>query len=95
MSRRALDFAGPVLRAAREGAGVTQREVADRAGASNATISRLENGLAWPSDRLGDAVLDAYSVLTGVPRLELMERTTAEWQREEYGNTPRSAPPGS
>jgi len=95
MSHRGLDFAGPVLRAAREGAGVTQREIAERAGASNATVSRLENSVAWPSDKLADAILDAYSVLTGVPRLELMERTTADWQREEYGSTPRSGPPGS
>ncbi len=85
MPHRGLDFAGPVLRAAREGAGVTQREIADRAGSSTATISRLENSLAWPSDGLIDTILDAYSVLTGVPRLELLERTTAKWQREEYG----------
>ena len=85
MSHRGLDFAGPVLRAAREDAGVTQRAIADRAGSSTATISRLENSIAWPSDGLIDAILDAYSVVTGVPRLELLERATAEWQREDYG----------
>jgi transcriptional regulator with XRE-family HTH domain len=85
MSRRLLDYAGPVLRIARERAGATQGEIADRAGSSTATISRLENGVALPSDQLVDAILDAYSVVTGVARLELLERATAEWQREEYG----------
>ena len=80
-----LHYAGPVLRAARERAGATQRDIADRAGSSIATISRLENGVALPSDKLGDAILDAYSVVTGVPRLELVERATADWQRDEYG----------
>ena len=74
-----------MLRAAREQAGATQREVAARGGASPATISRLENGIAWPSDQLLDGILDAYSVVTGVPRLELAERATADWQRDEYG----------
>ena len=46
---------------------------------------RLENGVAWPSDQLGDAILDAYSVVSGIPRLELLEQATAEWQRDEYG----------
>jgi transcriptional regulator with XRE-family HTH domain len=74
-----------VLRAARERAGATQREIAERAGSSPATISRLENGLVLPSDRLVDAIIDAYSLVTGVPRLELLERATANWQRNEYG----------
>ena len=43
--------------------------------------------MAWPSDQLGDAILDAYSVVTGIPRLELLEHATAEWQRDEYGET--------
>ena len=85
MASRLLHHAGPVLRAAREHAGATQREIAKRAGASAATVSRLENGIALPSDRLVDAILDAYSVVTGVPRLELLERATADWQRDEYG----------
>jgi transcriptional regulator with XRE-family HTH domain len=74
-----------VLRAARERAGATQREIAERAGSSPATISRFENGLVLPSDRLVDAIIDAYSLVTGVPRLELLERATANWQRDEYG----------
>ena len=36
-----------------------------------------------------DAILDAYTVLTGVPRLELAERATANWQRDEYGEVKR------
>ena len=85
MPGRLLHYAGPVLRAAREHAGVTQREVAERAGSSTATVSRLENGLTLPSDPLIDAIIDAYCVLTGVPRLELLERAAADWQRDEYG----------
>ena len=85
MTSRLLFYAGPVLRAARERVGATQREIAERAGASTATVSRLENGIALPADRLVDAILDAYSVVTGVPRLELLERATADWQRDEYG----------
>ena len=85
MAGRLLDYAGPVLRAARKQAGATQREVARRAGASTATVSRFENGVAVPSDRLLDAILDAYCVITGVPRLELLERATADWQLNEYG----------
>ena len=85
MAGRLLDYAGPVLRAARERAGATQQEVAARAGASTATVSRLENGIALPSDPLIDAILDAYCVVTGVPRLELLERATADWQRSDYG----------
>jgi transcriptional regulator with XRE-family HTH domain len=85
MPGRLLHHAGPVLRSARERAGMTQRDVAERAGSSTATVSRLENGIALPSDRLVDSLLDAYSVLTGVPRLELLERATADWQRDEYG----------
>ena len=85
MSGRLLHYAGPVLRAARERAGATQREIADRAGSSTATVSRLETGQGLPSDQLIDAILDAYSMVTGIPRLELLERATAEWQRDEYG----------
>jgi hypothetical protein len=31
------------------------------------------------------AILDAYCVLTGVPRLELLERAAADWQKNDYG----------
>jgi transcriptional regulator with XRE-family HTH domain len=85
MSGRLLDYAGPVLRAARQRVGATQGEIAERSGSSTATISRFENGLALPSDQLVDAIIDAYSVVTRVPRLELLERATADWQRDEYG----------
>jgi transcriptional regulator with XRE-family HTH domain len=82
---RLIHHGGPVLRAARERAGATQREIADRAGSSTATITRLENGIASPSDPLFDAIMDAYCVVTGVPRMEFVERATAAWQRHEYG----------
>ena len=54
-------------------------------GASHSTVSRLESGRALPSDPLLDAILDAYCVVTGVRRLELLERATSDWQRDEYG----------
>jgi transcriptional regulator with XRE-family HTH domain len=85
MAGRLLHYAGPVLRAARERAGATQQEVAERAGSSTATVSRFENAMALPSDQLIDAILDAYCVVTGVSRLELLERAAADWQRDEYG----------
>ena len=61
------------------------RAARERAGASTATISRLENGIALPADPLIDAILDAYSVVTGAPRLELLERAAADWQQDAYG----------
>jgi transcriptional regulator with XRE-family HTH domain len=85
MAGRLLHYAGPVLRAAREHSGATQREVAERAGVSTATVSRLENGISLPSESLIDKIIDAYCVITGVPRLRLLERATADWQRHDYG----------
>ena len=85
MADRLLHYAGPVLRAARERAGATQQQIAERAGASTATVSRLENGIALPSDPLIDAIIDAYCVVTGVRRLELLERAAADWQKHDYG----------
>ena len=85
MAGRLLHYAGPVLRDARERAGGDAARVAERAGASAATVSRLENGIALPSDPLIDAILDAYGVVTGVPRLELLERAAADWQQDAYG----------
>ena len=41
MSLRLLDCAAPVLRAAREGGELSQVQIAERAGVSHATISRL------------------------------------------------------
>ena len=84
MAGRLLDYAGPVLRAARECAGATQREVAERAGASTATVSRLENGIALPSDPLIDAIVDAYCVVTAAPA-GVAERAAADWQQTDYG----------
>lgn len=41
--------------------------------------------MVLPSDRLVDAIFDAYWVVTGVPRLELLERAMADWREDEYG----------
>jgi transcriptional regulator with XRE-family HTH domain len=41
--------AGATLRSAREGAGLTQGELAARAGTSQATVSAYENGAKQPS----------------------------------------------
>ena len=49
MSNHLLDYAAPVLRAAREGAELSQVQIAERAGVSHATISRLETRRTWPS----------------------------------------------
>jgi transcriptional regulator with XRE-family HTH domain len=51
VTARMLDFAAPVLRAVRVGAKLSQIELAERAGVSHATISRMEAGKAWPSAR--------------------------------------------
>jgi transcriptional regulator with XRE-family HTH domain len=47
------------FRAARVRAGVTQAELAERAGVSTATISRIENAKAWRSNANVDRVVDA------------------------------------
>ena len=85
MAGRLLHYAGPVLRAAREHAGATQREVAERAGASTATVSRLENGIALPSDPLIDTILDAYGVLPVCLGWSCWNVLRLDWQEDEYG----------
>ena len=42
MTGRLLDYAAPVLRAARNHASLSQAEIAQRAGVSDATISRTQ-----------------------------------------------------
>ena len=73
---------GARLRAAREAAGLTQREVQRRAGIEQATVSRMENGSQEPSSlelwRL--AVLYGVSVaaLLPVPGDETTGRVASE-----------------
>ena len=32
-----------------------------------------------------NSLVTAYCVVTGVPRLELLERAAADWQQDDYG----------
>ena len=66
MTGRLLDYAAPVLRAARNHASLSQAEIAQRAGVSDATISRMETGKAWPSGTNVESVIDAYATATGL-----------------------------
>ncbi len=84
VSERLLDYAA-VLRAAREGAGLTQVQIAARAGVSHATISRLETGQTWPGGRKVEAVMDAYVTVVGLTQLEVLEKIVENWRRDEYG----------
>jgi transcriptional regulator with XRE-family HTH domain len=83
-TERLLDYAGPAFRAARVRAGVTQAELAERAGVSTATISRIENARAWPSNAHVDRVVDAYATASGLTPLELLEQMVAAWRADEY-----------
>ena len=86
MSGRLLDYAAPVLRAAREGAELSQVQIAERAGVSHATISRLETAKTWPAGRNVEAVIDAYMTAIGLTQLELLETIVENWRRDEYGD---------
>jgi transcriptional regulator with XRE-family HTH domain len=85
MSKRLLDYAAPALRAAREGADLSQAQIAERAGVSHATISRLETGQQWPGGRTVEAVIDAYVTAIGLTQLQVLERIVEAWRRDEYG----------
>ena len=85
MTARLLDFAAPVLRAARIEANLSQAELAERAGVSHSTISRLETGKAWPSGTNVESVIDAYATVSGVTQLEFLERVIRVWRGDERG----------
>jgi transcriptional regulator with XRE-family HTH domain len=85
VSGRLLDYAAPVLRAARIGAHLSQAEIAKRAGVSDATISRMETGKAWPSGRNVESVIDAYATATGFSQLDFLERIVVAWREDERG----------
>jgi transcriptional regulator with XRE-family HTH domain len=59
------------LRDAREAAGLTQAELADRAGVRQATISDIETG---KSTRIDLPILDAICDVLGVEPRELLTR---------------------
>jgi predicted transcriptional regulator len=82
---RLLDYAAPVLRAARTAANISQAEMANRAGVSAATISRMETGKAWPSGRNVESVIDAYATATGLSQLDFLERIILAWRKDERG----------
>jgi transcriptional regulator with XRE-family HTH domain len=85
MSGRLLDYAAPVLRAARVEANLSQIEIAERAGVSAATISRMETGKAWPSGTNVESVIDAYATVTGFSQLDFLERIVHVWREDERG----------
>ena len=85
MTARLLDYAAPVLRAARIEANLSQAELAERAGVSHSTISRLETGKAWPSGTNVESVIDAYATVSGVTQLEFLERVIRVWRGDERG----------
>lgn len=63
---------GPRLRQLRQAAGLTQLQLAERAGVADATVSRIERGrIASPSMDFAEALADAL----GVPVVELFEAT--------------------
>jgi transcriptional regulator with XRE-family HTH domain len=84
-TERLLDYAGPAFRAARLRAGVTQAELANRAGVSTATISRIETAKAWPSNANVDSVVDAYATASGLTALAMLEQMVEVWRGDEYG----------
>jgi transcriptional regulator with XRE-family HTH domain len=83
VAARLLDYAAPVLRAARIRADLSQVEIAKRAGVSHATISRMETGKTWPSGTNVESVIDAYATVTGLSQLDLLERIVVEWRKDE------------
>ena len=70
---------------AREGAELSQVQIAERAGVSHATISRLETGQTWPGGRNVESVIDAYVTAIGLTQLEVLETIVENWRRDEYG----------
>ncbi len=53
---------GPAVRDYRTGAGLTQNDLARRAGVSRASVNAMENGTANPSGALIDRVLQALGL---------------------------------
>ena len=71
MTARLLDYAAPVLRAARTEANLSQAEIAERAGVSDATISRME--------------IDPYATATGLTQHDGLERNFIPWREDARG----------
>jgi transcriptional regulator with XRE-family HTH domain len=83
---------GAFLRALREDAGLTLREVETRCGVSNGYLSLLEHDrVKEPSPR----VLYALSQCFGVSYLELMERAGYPVPPPEERGRPGAGPPGA
>src|SRR5262245_8848439 len=62
---------GELLREARTDAGLTQADLAERAGLSSRTIQHLESGLGHPFAHSAQKLADALH-LTGAPRAEFL-----------------------
>jgi transcriptional regulator with XRE-family HTH domain len=66
----------------RHDVGATQADVAERAGVSTATISRLENSLAWPTTDAIDRICDTYCTMHAVTRYQFAEMLVETWRRD-------------
>jgi transcriptional regulator with XRE-family HTH domain len=83
-----MSMAGRMLREARRRAGLTQRQLAAKAGISQESIARIERGRADPRVKTLDRLLEAcgYGLETmprlgiGVDRTQIRERLTASME---------------
>jgi len=79
MSSPGTAHVGPNLRRLRLAAGLTQAEVAERAGVADATLSRIERGRLVPSVALAGKLADALGTTVDA----LLERPTKKRQKPE------------
>lgn len=91
MSRRKAGIVGVNLRRIRTAAGLTQREVAERAGLHPVTVANLETGGRKSAD---DATVDALARALGVRKRDLvepaMENAAVEPLLQEFLGSPWS-----
>jgi transcriptional regulator with XRE-family HTH domain len=84
-----MSMAGRMVRDARRRAGLTQRELAAKAGIPQETIARIERGRADPRTRTLDRLLEAcgYGLESmprlgiGVDRTQIAERLSVSMER--------------
>lgn len=79
-----LQWLAQVAREARQESGRKQSHFAAAADVDQSTITRFEQGIAWP--RNADRVVSAYAEVLDIPALELWARALKKWREE--GSTP-------
>ena len=86
-------LAGKLLKEARVDAGLTQTELAERLGASQPVVARLESGMAWAEDPPSHTchLISNIAVLEGGPRTQvtvhsnfILYRTRGESEQDFY-----------